>query len=366
MSETAYLVPTNAHAPAKVAPCVLDHSLFPHVMDEVIATAPPESHIALRACSREFRDRVDPLLFNHVVIAPGDESGFLSVSASGGRFHLRIVGDCDKLVSHRDRVVHPALPPLLEHTRVVSLRGPVDQYAGSLAWFSPNLKRVEVLRILPPMPRPFTIWPDTVRGAKKLIAFTCMSRGSLRTLQSGATVYHPPVAMIPPVPLSVRQLVLNVSVHPDDPWHADSTIQALMPPSTVKNIVVIFVSALPPDVTPNLGMSNLTLGVTARSRLSHSAQPLGILTPIIRLMIMNPETKVTVVSAECLGAAPFGFDQSILPSEIEGTIKSIAADILKDEGWGNADDPAKNLTLMSLGEYRKTADPQQFVLETEE
>ncbi|KAL1412332.1 hypothetical protein Q8F55_000076 [Vanrija albida] len=47
---------------------VIDHTAYPHIIDAVIASATIPALARLRATSREFRDRINPLLFHHVVL----------------------------------------------------------------------------------------------------------------------------------------------------------------------------------------------------------------------------------------------------------------------------------------------------------
>lgn len=47
---------------------MIDHTLYPHIFDSIVAKSPPESLLALRAASKGMRDRADGLLFKHVEV----------------------------------------------------------------------------------------------------------------------------------------------------------------------------------------------------------------------------------------------------------------------------------------------------------
>lgn len=49
------------------AECLLDSAFYPHILDNIVRLAPPESLIALRATSKKIRHAAEPILYRHLV-----------------------------------------------------------------------------------------------------------------------------------------------------------------------------------------------------------------------------------------------------------------------------------------------------------
>jgi hypothetical protein len=340
--------------------------MYPDIMDAVISGVCPAGSLVLRATSRELRARVDNELWRHIALGPSDDGMGITVAAAGGRMPLRI--------RHCGHTSHPTdctfasppsneiFPALLDRARVVSITGPVDAYGGSLAWFSGKLRHIETLRLLPPMPRPFTIWPDTVRGVRAVIIFTVMTRGSRHFLDTPDThdpppmLYKPPFAPIPPVTSSAARLVLNVAFHPDDPFGTDARLGPVPFAAKLDELVIIFMPADAPDERPDLGSP-------FRRPLRRPA--LGILHPVITSMLGSRKTKVTIVDAALLGPHALG-----LPVDFDGDVYDellgIAAQIFLTQGVGFETDTTKYLEFLTLAQYAATLDEDEFELETRE
>lgn len=340
----------------------LDHLRFPHLMDEVIRCASPRGCLALRSASRDYRERMDSMLFTHILLSPSAIGGF-DIAADGGRMPLHL--SCEP--SPSARTSQPLHPDLLRRTRIVSLRGPVEAYSASLAHFSSSIKGVEILRLLPPMPRPLSIWPDAVRGATTLVIFTSMSRGSRVSIPDAdssnnipGVLYVPPFAPVAPVTSTANRLVLNITFHPDDPFLDDARMQVLAYSHHLREIVVIFHRAEPADVTPDLGHPPLASSGDPLTR----RQPPGLLTPIVRGLMATPRLKITVVGLEGLGPGPMGFSQD---SDVRQSARAYCHDLFSSDGVGfDINNPTKNLHFLSMDEYRPTVDAETFILETSE
>jgi len=134
--------PTPSRTPSRPpsrprTPAILDHRMYPHIMDAVFAGVSPAGSLVLRATSREFRDRVDNELWRHIAVGPSETGAGISVAAAGGSMPLRVThcghtthaSDC----AEATRAPTEIYPALLGRARVVSIRGPVDAYGGSLA-----------------------------------------------------------------------------------------------------------------------------------------------------------------------------------------------------------------------------------------
>lgn len=128
-SSSAYPTPPpSAHSsplssPSQLPCQALDHNAFPHLLDAVIAAAPPASLLALRATSRACHAAATRRLYAHVVV-----SGHTPLSS----ITIRTPGPCSLTLggvgwgARND--VDPEIKPLVAtHTRVLSLASHVDE-----------------------------------------------------------------------------------------------------------------------------------------------------------------------------------------------------------------------------------------------
>lgn len=62
---------TTKPPPKSTTTAVLDHTVYPHIFDLIVSSAPHGSLLALRAASHALLERCDALLARHIVLGPG-------------------------------------------------------------------------------------------------------------------------------------------------------------------------------------------------------------------------------------------------------------------------------------------------------
>ncbi|RSH79784.1 uncharacterized protein EHS24_009442 [Apiotrichum porosum] len=96
----------------------IDHSLFPHILDAVVAAAvasdPASAWRTWRATSRAWRDRLDAITFAHVIVSPSDDDDVVTIDAVPNGTHSSGV---------RIRIASPSPPSLLSLARTVDVCG---------------------------------------------------------------------------------------------------------------------------------------------------------------------------------------------------------------------------------------------------
>ncbi|WOO86342.1 uncharacterized protein LOC62_07G009823 [Vanrija pseudolonga] len=121
-----------AEADVAFTAAALDSDAFPHILEAVVAYAPYESLLALRATCRGLKAQVDTILAAHVALAGADDEG--EVAPRGMYTVITPYGAAPSLRGARAARFAPrwdrpiALEPehsLLRHTRVLDVQAPV-------------------------------------------------------------------------------------------------------------------------------------------------------------------------------------------------------------------------------------------------
>lgn len=102
---------------------MLDHAVYPHIFDRIVHFAPTASLVLLRQTCRALRERVRPLLFEHVAFLPHSPSSVIHLlTASAPYLHLATLDYNPELQAEQDFEVVPAgVPPELRSTRTVDV-----------------------------------------------------------------------------------------------------------------------------------------------------------------------------------------------------------------------------------------------------
>jgi hypothetical protein len=288
---------------------MLDHSSYPHILDQIVALAPPEALIRLRATSRELYHRCDAILFRH-----------LSASSEG---------DID--------APHP-LPRFqddhLRHTRVLDYTGPVDFDPESEDAFS----NVTVAR---------------------------------RTLQTSSAIPAPTIlnfVHFSPCHDGARQHPILYTQDGFWDWPASSKVvfcvifgESYVPSSTYMvwmrdGHITIILS--PQDNPAPLPSASLT---TLESIMRMEPQTYGVLTPVLREIADH----INCCTFTLVGALDIPRRVMKLPedADVAETLVAAIATIHHEYG-GETVDVGKRIQFQSLKEYREEVGEEAFMLHT--
>ncbi|CAK9783676.1 unnamed protein product [Cutaneotrichosporon oleaginosum] len=142
VGERRYFLETGIESTERSSP--LDHTCYPHILERVLALAPWDSLLRLRRVSRSLKERIDAVLFKHLVVLPGSLPYILFVRGAGGR--LPAVSTWN--ASHRDCLVDIRNHAFFQHTRLLDIPAELD--AGIAILVSALLPNLEVVRNFAP------------------------------------------------------------------------------------------------------------------------------------------------------------------------------------------------------------------------
>jgi len=181
-------------------PVVLDHLSYPHIMDLIIAYAPDESRIALRAASRTYKHQMDKLLCSHIKINNRVVlSHFVAPFYRGKIPGLRFNGD-DVSMAERDE----CLRLLHTHCRVVDYYRSVGLLYRDRDVLAPALANVRLVRRQDPV-------LCQIR-TPAVVDFLIVSPRSMR-----ASWFAPLAVGLAPIPEGATTMIVSVIFHPHHP-----------------------------------------------------------------------------------------------------------------------------------------------------
>jgi hypothetical protein len=314
-------------------------------MDAILAYAPPSALLNLRLTSREMRDAADELLWNHVRFKYEDGRPRLRAADGALLLHMPEVangsvrtdasgnGGNRASENHKDMA---ALASLGARTRVMTLHGPVHAYAGAVAALASLFPSVEVLRVLPPMPAPLTIWPDAVR-ARTMIIFT----GLVVSVDyvAGRMRYSAPVAPVPPLMSATVRAVVHVHVDLDAPLVQHARLRPLMVTSTLREVVVL--------LTPSGGPDETTGTLVPVPSGDEERRWCALLLGVLNEALASPHVKFTVVGADALPPTMLGLPPDTPRADVHDALLACLPSHVADLYTGDH----LNFALRTLEEY---------------
>lgn len=354
----------------------LDQDAFPHLVDAILSACSPPALFAIRATSREFRNRVDRLLSHHIVITnPAVAAQTVSSPTTNA---LEVSPHC---VSKRQLRGSYTLPIDLSRTRVVDLVGVVGGPSGAIplpipagnAYKNPReiyldslanqLVNVDTVRLRTDADgRSTSLCPFR---PKTLVAFTQFAEPE--------SSYYPSIAHVGPVPDTVERLVLNIAYEPGGWWlpRANIIMSDLAHKSSLTDVVVIL---NPTARTPGCGRS---YGEVI------SGQWMGMMSSIVNLMCSTlPKVRYTLIGVEKLepewvgiepdwyGSPPSstGFFDFRKDTVVHLVIEAVEAELKRRHVWfdDELDEAMARITFLTRSKYEASVGPAQFTAETVE
>lgn len=221
-----------AEAPAVERRSSIDATMFPTIMDTIITHADRETRFAVRATSREHRDRVDAALCAHLALYA---EGLVALTTSDGQTVpcVRAVGPCGERLPGLKWSAYEAgerarFLALLRHVRVLELEGRAGLH--SLARFLTGVRTVRCGRgRASEQPLPFAF--STLESDVTLQCAADIGIGAMRWRQ-------PPVAeaaLAPSPGAGVSTWHVTVRFDPEEPGLCGARI-GLRAPTSVRHV----------------------------------------------------------------------------------------------------------------------------------
>ena len=351
-------------------PPLLDHTLYPHIMDDIVRFSAPAALLRMRGTSREYKDKVDGVFASHIVIStsstPSPSSSTSSSTSSSSSFL-----DVSPYMAPRFR------PPMdLRRTLIVDLVGPVGARVvayrcsggktGSelyLEYLASKLPNVDLVRLRSDAEGKGT--SSCPIRTRSLVAFTQFSEPD----SSG----YPSTASVGPIPDTVERLVLNVGYEPRSWWlpRASLSVSDLVHHPNLSHVVVIL---SPRNSSPGCGR--------AYGECLGPAQWMGMMCSIVNLICYTvPRVTFTLVGVDKLEAEWVGIepDWAGTPPSTHSSLfdfrtdtvvhlvqDAIAAELRRRHDWDfdEVDAVLEKIRFVSRARYEREITPRQFELET--
>jgi hypothetical protein len=348
-------------------PPLLDHSVFPHIMDAIVRFSSPAALLRLRCTSRHYRSIVDGVFASHIVIRSARDHGPDAHEPST---------PSSSFLDIAPHVAPQVRPPLdLTRTRVVDLVGPVGARTVAyrcttgktahelyLEYLATLITRVDLVRLRAAADgRAPSACPI---GARSLVSFTQLSEPECSS--------YPSPASVGPIPDIVERLVLNISYEPRSWWlpHATVLVPDLSNHAQLAEVVVLL---SPRNSSPGCGRSyGECLG---------SPQWMGMMSSIVNLVCYTlPRVKFTLVGVDRLEPEWVGIEPDWMgtPPSMSSSLfdyhndtvvhlvqDAIAAELRRRNAWDfdEADAALNAVRFLTRSQYEREITPRQFELE---
>lgn len=116
---------------------MLDHAVYPHILDAVLHFAPTASLVVLRQTCRALRERVRPLLFEHVIFLSVTSRYVYILTGPTPQVHLATLDyDPEIPTGHDFQIIPSGVPHELQYTRVMDSYADPSLLDGNGLWFS--------------------------------------------------------------------------------------------------------------------------------------------------------------------------------------------------------------------------------------
>lgn len=333
--------PTSLPNGALSGSAVLDYSAYPHILDLVLALAPKQSLIALRAASHDLRDRADAILCRHIMFTSYSPNEIFG--KAGGIPGLWPA--CEWKEEGEARV--------LSHARVADIVGPFGAPDTRSAQLNSALANLQAVRLRHHPAGPLSMVCPL--RAPLLVTFT--------TFQEVGSWDYPAVAEVGPVPEGVERFVLNLRYDPGRSWMPQAHVPPFARPRSLQHVVIVF--------------TEKTTHQEEEVWFRRPTKPMGILNSIVLGMAMAIPRGVgyTLVDVETIRPEWLASDASgtpitrSRPDAVQlAVVASVAAGLKRWERWSDEEAAAatSGIAFRTRQEYRAEVGDEAFELHTVE
>lgn len=341
-------------ASTTTTPVTLNHTSYPHILDNILQNSPWECFLAWRTSSHEIRDRLDTHLSRHLIVTPRQGNvEALSVTTPSSRRHPAFANwDDGENIDEERAMALKHIREIVKDTKVVDLCEAVPY--ESFVPVAMALKDVPMVRLRRnPQQHPFT-----EMKAKTRVVFT-----ELLGQHPVTGVPIPPSASIVLVPHPVEKLVVNIRYDPGHPLLHRGHIALFepRPPASLQQVVVkISASRKVAASDDQLAYAAFGMG----GWLNHLAT---------WIMALPADTAVTIVDIDEFDPQCNGLSEMPMSkAELEETVREIFiqatwqlhGDLIEEQVGQLVD---MTVDFKTADEYRESlGSDEQFELETTE